>query len=58
MKRVVSGLKTLLGGDRGSTVVEYALLIALLVLAIFASISALGNPTQTNFENVVNMWPE
>ncbi|MEL6569550.1 MAG: Flp family type IVb pilin [Pseudomonadota bacterium] len=48
---------SMLRDERGSTVVEYGLLIALLVLAIFAAISALGNPTQTNYENIVNMWP-
>ncbi|MEO0815738.1 MAG: Flp family type IVb pilin [Pseudomonadota bacterium] len=48
---------SMLRDERGSTVVEYGLLVALLVLAIFAAISALGNPTQTNYENIVNMWP-
>ncbi|MEM1149781.1 MAG: Flp family type IVb pilin [Pseudomonadota bacterium] len=51
-------LRRCMGDDRASTVVEYGLLIALLVLAIFAAISALGNPTQSNYENIVNMWPE
>ena len=58
MKALSKKLLIMFRDLRASTVVEYGLLIALLVLAIFAAISALGNPTQTNYENVANMWPQ
>lgn len=58
MKRFSRKLRLLSRDVRASTVIEYGLLIALLVVAIFAAMSALGNPTQGNYENIVNMWPE
>lgn len=58
-------LKTLAGratrfltDESGATVVEYTLLLGLIALAIITAISAVGNPTQQNFESAVNAWPD
>ncbi|MEM9739830.1 MAG: Flp family type IVb pilin [Pseudomonadota bacterium] len=58
MKMLVKNLRLILRDEEAATVVEYGLLVALLVLSIFTAISALGNPTQANYENIVNMWPD
>ena len=47
-----------LRSEDGATVVEYCLLLGLVALAIITAVTAVGNPTQQNFESVVNAWPE
>jgi len=58
MKRFADAMAIFVRDDRAATAVEYGLLVALLALSIVSAISALGNPTQNNYENIVNMWPD
>lgn len=58
MIRFADAMAMFVRDDRAATAVEYGLLVALLGLSILTAISALGNPTQNNYENIVNMWPD
>ncbi|MEL6661677.1 MAG: Flp family type IVb pilin [Pseudomonadota bacterium] len=58
MIRFADAMAMFVRDDRAATAVEYGLLVALLALSIVTAISALGNPTQNNYENIVNMWPD
>ena len=40
-------------GERGASMVEYALLVALIAVAAIASLKVLGNTTATQFAKVV-----
>jgi pilus assembly protein Flp/PilA len=44
-------LKRFLTDESGATAIEYALLAALLSLAVIASVSLLGGELKTSFEN-------
>lgn len=44
--------------ESGATVVEYCLLLGLIALAIITAITAVGNPTQENFQDAANAWPD
>jgi pilus assembly protein Flp/PilA len=41
-------------GDRGASLVEYALLVALIALVCFAAIGFLGGETSSHFEKTGN----
>jgi pilus assembly protein Flp/PilA len=43
------------GGDRGASLVEYALLLALLAMVCIAALSALGATTSASFSEAVSM---
>ncbi len=43
--------------DRGAAAVEYALLVALIALAIIAAVTLLGTKLATVFTNVKNALP-
>lgn len=47
-------LKRLLGDQRGATAVEYALIIALVVLAIIGGLNNFSNQTIGMWNNVAN----
>lgn len=38
--------------DRGATAVEYALMLALIFMAVFAAVAFLGQSTNAQFESV------
>jgi len=40
--------------DRGASLVEYALLVALIAIVCIAAITLLGGNASTNFSNVAN----
>ena len=44
-------LCTLLRDDDGATAVEYAVMLALILMAVFASVAAVGNNTNTLWTN-------
>ncbi|MCS7166998.1 MAG: hypothetical protein RMI91_10210 [Gemmatales bacterium] len=39
--------------DQGTTSVEYALMVALLILVCFSAIASIGNPTLNGFQQVI-----
>ena len=43
-------------GDRGASLVEYALLVALIALVCFVAVGFLGNQTSSHFENTGNSF--
>ena len=45
-------LRTRLLEDRGATAVEYALMLALIAMVIFAAVAFLGSSTNSTFEKV------
>ena len=52
MRPTISLLKRLFADRRGATVVEYGLIIAGIVLAIFGAIQSLGGETSRMWNNV------
>jgi pilus assembly protein Flp/PilA len=54
MKRFVKGLRRLVGLQDGPTAVEYAVMLALIVLVCLAAIRTLGSNTNTTFTNMAN----
>lgn len=50
MKKVVNFLKK----EDGPTAVEYAVMLALIIVVCLAAISALGSNTNATFSNVAN----
>ena len=44
-------LITLLRDDDGATAVEYAVMLALILMAVFASVASVGNTTNTLWTN-------
>ena len=47
-----SGLGRVLAGERGASLVEYALLVALIALVCFAAVGFLGGSTNSQYEGV------
>lgn len=52
MTKLVTKVQTLLAKDEGATAVEYALLVALIAVAIIAAVTALGGGLSNLFTNV------
>jgi pilus assembly protein Flp/PilA len=48
----------LLANDRGATSIEYALLAALIALAIIGSATTIGTQLNSNFVEVSEQFPE
>lgn len=46
--------RLLLTDERGATAIEYGLIVSLIVIAMVASLSGLGNITTTMWKNVHN----
>ena len=44
--------------ERGAVLVEYALLMALIVLACFAAVSLYGSSTEGLYSSIVDSFPE
>jgi pilus assembly protein Flp/PilA len=49
-----SNLRRFRTDEAGATAVEYAVMMALILLVCFASIKAIGSPTKVPFENAAN----
>ena len=43
--------------ETGATAVEYGLMIALIALVIFMGVRAMGLVTQSNFQDLVDLYP-
>jgi pilus assembly protein Flp/PilA len=54
MKGLIKGLRRLVGSQDGPTAVEYAVMLALIVLVCVAAIRTLGTNTSTTFTNTAN----
>jgi len=51
---VATWLRARVGDERGASLVEYALLVALIAVVCIAAITLLGNNASTKFESVGN----
>ncbi|MGE5193434.1 MAG: Flp family type IVb pilin [Deltaproteobacteria bacterium] len=54
MLRFASSVRRFLASEEGPTAVEYAIMLALIILACFVAIEQLGSVTQNTFSNVSN----
>lgn len=54
MKRFIKGLRRLVRLQDGPTAVEYAVILALIVLVCLAAIRTLGNNANTTFTNTAS----
>lgn len=45
-------LRRLLAEDDGPTAVEYAVMLAMIIMVCFAAIKSIGGPTQVPYSNV------
>ena len=52
MKNLATKVKRFLVSEDGPTAVEYAVMLALIIIVCLATISALGTVTNTAFSNV------
>ena len=54
MNRLLSSVRTFLQSEDGPTAVEYAVMLALIILACIISIKAVGTAANDQFVNVKN----
>lgn len=54
MKNFVRAVKQFLNDESGPTAVEYAVMLALIVIVCLVSIRTLGTNTNTSFNNMAN----
>lgn len=52
MKKLIAKLRTFLAKEDGPTAVEYAVMLALIVVVCIAAISTLGSNASNTFSNV------
>ncbi|WP_434782506.1 Flp family type IVb pilin [Ferrovum myxofaciens] len=52
MKKFILGLKRFVGSEEAVTAIEYALLAALIAVAIIAAVSTLGTNLTTEFTKI------
>ncbi len=52
MNNLLKRMRRLVAGDDGPTAVEYAVMLALIVVICLASIRSIGNKSKTTFKNV------
>jgi len=52
MKRFITSVQRFLNDESGPTAVEYAVMLALIVVVCIAAITALGNNAKNTFNNV------
>jgi len=50
--RIVRSAVTFLKEESGPTAVEYAVMLAMILLAVFAAVSVIGQETNNKFNNV------
>jgi pilus assembly protein Flp/PilA len=54
MERLKNGLRELLIDEDGATMVEYALLVALVAVVAIAGVTALGDSANTKFQDAAD----
>jgi pilus assembly protein Flp/PilA len=54
MKSMLSSLRRLILGEDGPTAVEYAVMLALIVIVCLTAIKSIGSKANTTFTNVAN----
>jgi len=54
MKSLISNVKHFLVSEDGPTAVEYAVMLALIVIVCLSTISAIGTNANTTFQNVAD----
>lgn len=54
MKSLTKKLQCFLASEDGPTAVEYAVMLALIIIVCLAAISAIGTNASTTFTNVAN----
>ncbi|MGZ8375777.1 MAG: Flp family type IVb pilin [Gemmatirosa sp.] len=50
MRKLVPAVRRLVGDDRGATMVEYALLVALIALVVIGAVTVLGTAASTKLD--------
>jgi len=54
MKKLALAAWSFLSAEEGPTAVEYAVMLALIILVCFTAIATLGSKTNTLFQNAAN----
>ena len=54
MWKVYSGLRRVLGRERGQGLVEYALILVLVAIVVVTVLTTLGTRLQSTFTNITN----
>ena len=54
MKALIEWITSFHKGQKGATAVEYALIVALIAVAIILTVTALGGGINTAFTNIAN----
>lgn len=57
LKHVAASVKKFLVSEDGPTAVEYAVMLALIVIVCLTSINAIGTKANTTFETISNNLP-
>ena len=57
MKKFIGSVRKLLAGDDGPTAVEYAVMLALIVVVCLATITTIGTRANSTFNSVANRLP-
>ncbi len=52
MKKLFDGLRRFIAEEDGATAVEYAVMVALIVVVALGAIQSLGNQVNSTFQNV------
>lgn len=52
MRQIMNSVKNFLVSEDGPTAVEYAVMLALIIIVCLTSIQALGNKVKANFDSV------
>ena len=52
MKQFAQSVKNFLASEDGPTAVEYAVMLALIIVVCIASVTAIGNSANTQFQTV------
>jgi pilus assembly protein Flp/PilA len=54
MAKFATAIRSVVKGEEGATMVEYALMVALIAVACIGAVTALGGGVQASFSNIVN----
>ena len=54
MKKLITKVQKFMQAEDGPTAVEYAIMLALIVIVCIAAVGAIGNATSAAFENVAD----
>jgi pilus assembly protein Flp/PilA len=57
MRSILRSLRAFLIGEDGPTAVEYAVMLALIIIVALASIQILGTRTSATFNNIATQLP-